>query len=183
MRRESKLIKTSKFLSYVLRHDPSIIGLSLDREGWAKVRELIRCARRRGNELTDELISEVVRQGDKKRFSLSEDGTRIRANYGHSVYMELGMEPSVPPNRLHHGTALRFLPSIRQNGLQSQGREYVHLSGDRLTALKVGQRHGTPVVLEIDSGQMAGDGFEFFLTPGGIWLTRMVPVEYIRFPD
>jgi putative RNA 2'-phosphotransferase len=183
MDKKTHMVRVSKFLSYVLRHDPGRIGLTLDRNGWADVADLLQGACHAGLELTEELIAGVVRHSDKKRFALSDDGLRIRANYGHTVHVELDMEPCAPPDILYHGTATRFLESIRRNGLQPKGRSYVHLSGDRHTAGRVGSRHGKPVILEIEAGKMYAHGFEFILTPGGIWLSRAIPLEYICFPD
>jgi len=178
-----KSVKTSKFLSLVLRHKPEKIGLILDPMGWANVDELIVKANQAGVHLNTELLQQVVEQNDKQRFSLSDDGLRIRANQGHSIPVELGLEPVEPPELLFHGTAARFLTSIQKQGLLSKGRNHVHLSPDEQTAIKVGKRHGKPVVLVIKVGQMLEDGHRFFLSANGVWLTERVPVVYIIFPD
>jgi putative RNA 2'-phosphotransferase len=177
------LDSTSKFLSYVLRHQPGAIGLNLDDEGWAELSELIELANARGHELSSELIKEVVATNDKKRFSLSDDGSKIRASQGHSVIIELGLPAVKPPEVLYHGTATRFLESIREKGLISGSRQHVHLSAERGTAPDVGRRHGKPTVLIVKSFEMHVAGKEFFLSENGVWLTRFVPVEFLLFED
>lgn len=180
---DADLVHASKFLSYVLRHKPEAIGLRLDDEGWADVDELIANAARNGERLTREVIGHVVAQNEKKRFALSDDGTRIRAVQGHSIAVDLRLEPVAPPERLFHGTATRFLDSIRQQGLRGGARQHVHLSADHDTAVAVGQRHGKPVVLEIDAARMAAAGHAFYRSENGVWLTGAVPVEFITFPQ
>lgn len=172
-------IRISKFLSYVLRHNPSTIGLHLNKEGWASVDELISCAARNRRHLTLEELKEVVTTDDKKRFSISRDGRRIRANYGHSIYIELSLKPVTPPPVLYHGTAEQAVPSILKDGLRPLGRRYVHLSPDFETAINVGKRHGEPVVFQIDTGSMDKDGFKFYCPVYEIWLADCVPVGYL----
>ena len=177
------LVKASKFLSLVLRHKPEQIGLTLDREGWAGVDELIERARADGMLLTREIIAEVARTSDKQRFALDETGGRIRANQGHSVEVDLGLEPIAPPAVLFHGTAIASVASIRKKGLHAAQRQHVHLSPDEATAIRVGQRHGRPVVLRIDAAGMHGAGLAFFRSTNGVWLTDSVPTEFIDFPN
>lgn len=172
-------VSISKFLSLVLRHKPEEIGLVLDQNGWASVEELIALAQARGTKLSRGQIESIVENSDKKRFALSADGSKIRANQGHSVDIALGLEPQTPPQRLYHGTATRFLESIRATGLHSASRQHVHLSTDQATAEKVGTRHGKPVILAVDSGQMARDGHLFYLSENGVWLTDSVPAKYL----
>lgn len=169
----------SKFLSLVLRHEPQAIGLTLDANGWADVGELIAKAAKAGKHYTPELIAEIVATSDKKRFTLSEDGTRIRAAQGHSVEVDLGLAPVEPPVVLYHGTASRSVASIRAEGLRPGSRQQVHLSPDKETARKVGMRHGAPVVLVIQSGRMHANGIAFFRADNGVWLTDHVPPDYI----
>ena len=169
---------TSRFLSYVLRHRPDAIGLELDAEGWANIGELIVKA---DVPLTRELLLEIVRTNDKKRFAISNDGRSIRASQGHSVEVDLGLEPRQPPDVLFHGTAIRFLDSIKAKGLLPKNRQYVHLSSDRETAVKVGQRHGKPIVLRIKALEVCGQGGQFFLSQNGVWLTEKVSPRYIQF--
>jgi putative RNA 2'-phosphotransferase len=176
---ESRLVRTSKLLSYLLRHRPESIGLQLDAAGWADIDELIRCANAHGKQLSRELIEEAVATNSKNRFALSADRTRVRANQGHSIPVDLGLAPVAPPDHLYHGTATRFLDSIMSTGLHSRSRQHVHLSGDRETAVKVGQRHGKPVVLLVAAGAMATAGHLFYLSANQVWLTTEVPAEYL----
>lgn len=176
----AQLIKQSKFMSMVLRHKPESIGLVLDEAGWVDVNELIEKANVHGRCLTVALIQEIVRCNDKQRFSISEDGARIRANQGHSINVDLGLQTKRPPKNLFHGTATRFMGSIRSKGLLPSGRHHVHLSENRDTAKQVGSRHGVPVLLEVAANKMAQDGFVFYLSENGVWLTEKVPMKYIR---
>jgi putative RNA 2'-phosphotransferase len=179
---DKKLVRISNFLSLVLRHKPETIGLSLDRRGWARVDELIAATNRAGVPLDQALLRQVVEQNDKQRFAFSDDGLRIRASQGHSLPVDLGLEPLAPPQFLYHGTATRFLNSIRRHGLIPRGRVHVHLSPDEPTALRVGKRHGKPVVLTVQAGRMHRDGFKFYRSANRVWLTQKVPVEYLMFP-
>ena len=180
MNADNKLVRISKFLSLVLRHKPEHIWLTLDPEGWADVEELIRKSLESRVVLDRPTLREVVEGAEKKRFSFSEDGKRIKANYGHSIPVSLGKESAEPPKTLFHGTAKRFLPSIKNNGLGPGDRQYVHLVEDEKTAVEVGRRHGEPVVLVIRAHEMYEKGYEFFKTASAIWLTKEVPVEYIN---
>ena len=174
------IIETSKFLSYVLRHEPEAIGIVLDREGWADISALIAAAARHGRRLSPALVEEVVAMNAKKRFAISDDGQRIRAVQGHSTEsVAISHSAKPPPEILFHGTAFRFLASIRQQGLVSGSRHHVHLSGDAATATEVGGRHGKPVVLTIQAGAMAREGHEFFQAENGVWLTAAVPIRFI----
>jgi putative RNA 2'-phosphotransferase len=179
---DADLTRISKFLSLVLRHEPGKIGLTLDGQGWAEVDELIACAGRDGRRLDRSLIERVVATNDKKRFALSEDGRKIRASQGHSVAIDLALEPRTPPEVLFHGTATRFLESIRAQGLLAGSRNHVHLSGDEATAVKVGSRHGRAVVLKVRAGEMDRAGVAFYRSDNGVWLTGRVDVGFIEFP-
>jgi putative RNA 2'-phosphotransferase len=173
-------VSISKQLSFVLRHDPGSIGISLDREGWVRVDLLLEALERHGNALDRSELEAIVRQSDKRRFALSADGALIRANQGHSVEVELGYAPLAPPSVLYHGTVARYLPSIRERGLVRGDRHHVHLSATRELAEAVGRRRGSPVVLEVDAGRMAAAGHEFFRSENGVWLTSHVPPEFLR---
>lgn len=177
----SKLLtETSKFLSYVLRHEPQAIGLSLDQEGWADVDALIAAANQHGRQLDRALIEQVVETNEKKRFALSADGGLIRAVQGHSTEsVAISFEERTPPAVLYHGTATRFLDSIREQGLRPGSRHHVHLSEDVATATSVGQRYGKPVVLTVDAARMHAQGFKFYQAQNGVWLTPDVPAEFI----
>lgn len=174
------LVSSSKFLSLVLRHRPDAIGLTLDDAGWADIDELIRLAQGHRS-LNRALIEQVVEANNKQRFAISEDGRRIRANQGHSIGVELGLQPLAPPPRLYHGTATRFVDSIRREGLRKRDRQHVHLSADAATAITVGARHGKPVVLIVDAAEMAAAGHAFFRSENGVWLTDAVPAPFIDF--
>ena len=177
----NRLVETSKFLSFVLRHQPDAIGLVLDSEGWAAIDALIAAAARDGKRLDHALIMEVAATSDKKRFAVSDDGQRIRAVQGHSsTQVAIQYTPVVPPARLYHGTASRFLASIDRQGLIAGSRHHVHLSQDEATAVQVGARHGAPVVLTIRAADMHAQGHAFYQADNGVWLTVHVPLTYIE---
>lgn len=169
------LVRASKFLSLVLRHRPEHIGITLDPAGWVAVDELLAAARRTGFPL-----DRVVAENDKRRFAFSADGASIRASQGHSVGVDLGLAPRTPPDVLFHGTAARFLESIRSEGLKPGSRTHVHLSPDEATARTVGRRHGSPVVLRVEAGAMHRDGHEFLCSENGVWLAQAVPARYLE---
>jgi putative RNA 2'-phosphotransferase len=174
------LQETSKFLSFVLRHKPEAIGLSLDSEGWANIENLIICSRRDNKFLTKEVIYDIAATSDKKRFSISSDGLRIRAVQGHSSkQVSIAYEEKEPPELLYHGTATRFYSSIQEKGLLPMSRQYVHLSMNEITATAVGQRHGKAIVLKIQAHSMFKRGFKFYHAENGVWLTPIVPFEFI----
>jgi putative RNA 2'-phosphotransferase len=179
---DQSLIRTSKFLSLVLRHQPELIGLSLDKHGWADIDELLNAARVSDRHITRELLLRVVQENDKKRFAISEHGTKIRASQGHSINVDLGLQPVEPPDILYHGTVQRFVPSIAENGLRSGSRQHVHLSPDTKTATAVGNRRGRSVILRVLAGQMHRDGYVFYQSENGVWLTDHVLAKYIVFP-
>ena len=166
----------SKFLSLILRHSPETIGLQLDQNGWADVDELIS---KSAVQFTSEELEEVVETNDKQRFAFNADHTKIRASQGHSVDIDLALEPQQPPEFLFHGTVAKFLAGIQKEGLQKMSRRHLHLSHDKQTAEKVGSRRGIPVILNIRSGQMHRDGILFYLSDNGVWLTDHVPAQYI----
>jgi putative RNA 2'-phosphotransferase len=175
-------VRISKFLSLVLRHEPARAGVTPDAAGWVAVDDLLRGCASAGLPISRAELEEVVRSSDKQRFAVSPDGLRIRANQGHSVEVRLDYEPRPPPEILFHGTATRFLASIRAQGLVRGERHHVHLSADVDTALKVGRRHGQPVVLHVRAGEMCRAGREFFVSANGVWLTEHVPAEWLIFP-
>lgn len=170
----------SKFLSFILRHKPESIGLSLDTHGWADIEDLLTKASTKEMNITYDELLYIVQNNDKKRFSISEDGKRIRANQGHSINVYLELKEEVPPKVLYHGTATKFLDSILSSGINKRTRQYVHLSRDAETAVSVGKRHGNPIVLVINSAQMYKDGFKFYLSENLVWLTDNVPTKYIE---
>lgn len=177
---QDKITKFSKFLSLLLRHKPEEIGLTLDENGWADVKDLLERLRKTGKAHSMEDLREVVATNDKKRFSFNEEETKIRANQGHSLQnVDLQMQPQEPPELLFHGTAERFLKSIMATGIEKRSRQHVHLSKDKGTATTVGSRHGKPVVLTIAAKQMYDEGLHFYLSDNGVWLTDFVDVKYI----
>lgn len=175
-----QLSEISKFLSFVLRHQPDAIGIHLDLEGWTDISALIAAAENDGKQLDLELIKTVVNTSDKKRFAISDDGLRIRAVQGHSTEsVDISYIEKLPPEFLYHGTATRFMESIKKDGLLPGSRQYVHLSQDEQTALGVGQRHGKPLVLKIKALLMHEQGFKFFQAENGVWLSLNVPIIFI----
>lgn len=173
------LTKTSKYLSLILRHKPEAAGITLDGHGWADVEELI-AGIRKTRKFDREMLEEIVRTDNKQRYSFNEDRTKIRANQGHSISVDVELSVTRPPQTLWHGTGEKYVASIDQNGLLPKGRLYVHLSADRETAVKVGSRHGRPVIYQVDSAQMAADGLLFYRSVNGVWLTEKVPVRYLK---
>lgn len=170
----------SRLLSRVLRHKPESIGITLDKQGYVPVVELLHALQNSKFPMDRAVLDEVVAKNDKQRFSYSPDGQKIRANQGHSVPIELGLTSQTPPDVLYHGTAIKNLKSIQQTGLTAQTRHHVHLSMDIDTAIKVGKRHGAVVVLKVDSRQMHEDGHKFYVSDNGVWLTDAVPSVYLE---
>lgn len=177
---EKQRNEISKFLSYVLRHEPHAIGLQLDPEGWGQIDSLILGAAKEGHVLDRELIEIIVESSEKKRFALSDDGQKIRAVQGHSTEeVKLQHVEKIPPPMLFHGTATRFLEAILQQGLIAGSRHHVHLSDDIQTAVAVGQRYGKPVTLKVESLRMHQQGYKFYQAENGVWLTDHVPASFI----
>lgn len=174
-------VRISKFLSLVLRHDPSRIGITLDEAGWVDVDVLLAAAAAHGVSLSRDGLRELVASSDKQRFALSADGARIRANQGHSVPVDLQLVPREPPARLYHGTVEAALDGIRAQGLVRRARHHVHLSPDLETATKVGARRGAPVILTVRAADMHAAGHTFYCSANGVWLTEHVPARFIQF--
>jgi putative RNA 2'-phosphotransferase len=170
--------RASKFLSLILRHDPSAVGLELDPHGWVHIDVLLAGMADAGTALTREELERIVADDSKARYHIDND--RIRANQGHSLPVDLGLTPQIPPNVLFHGTAQRFVHSIHERGLLPGQRQHVHLSAERNTAVNVGQRHGKPVVLIVDAARMHADGQSFLLSDNGVWLTATIAPRYLR---
>ena len=173
------IIKISKFLSLILRHKPEKIGLQLDGQGWAVVEELLQKMNEKGMKISQKDLEYVVENNNKKRFAFNADKSKIRASQGHSIPIDLGYKAQMPPAQLYHGTAEKFVSSILKNGIQKRNRQHVHLSADVETAINVGKRHGKPKVLQINAALMQENGFEFFISENGVWLTDFVPSEYL----
>ncbi|WP_420034573.1 RNA 2'-phosphotransferase [Streptomyces sp. cg28] len=176
---EQRTVKVSKYLSKHLRHQPERLGLAPDEAGWVEIDDLLAATAAHRFRITRAELDHVVATNDKRRFTI--DGTRIRANQGHTIDVDLGLAPAEPPAYLYHGTVARFLDAIRAEGLRPMDRHDVHLSADRETATRVGARRGRPVVLPVDAGAMHRDGHVFRLSANGVWLTAAVPPRYLRF--
>jgi len=172
-------ITLSKFLSLILRHKPETVGIKLDEHGWANVDELIKKMSKE-KYITKDILEYIVEHDSKQRYSFNEDKTLIRANQGHSINVDVELEEKEPPEILYHGTAESFVESIMNEGLKKGKRLYVHLSKDIVTARKVGIRHGVPVIFEVKAKEMFNDGYKFFISANGVWLTDHVPKKYLQ---
>ena len=177
---DSRLIKISRYLSKHLRHSPERIGIQLAPGGWVPVRKLLAACRKYNFAIQLAELKEVVAQNDKQRFSFDETGTLIRANQGHSVEIDLQLEPAVPPDILYHGTGSGAVDSIFQQGISKMSRHHVHLSIDIQTAEKVGARHGIPAVFTVDAAAMQRDGHTFYCSENNVWLVDFVPPDYVK---
>ncbi len=178
-----RAVTVSKFLSKYLRHAPAELGLMLQPGGWVEIAELLEACETHGFPVTVEELDEVVAGSDKQRFAFDSTGTRIRANQGHSVEVDLQLEPTSPPTVLYHGTPAQSVEAILATGLSKMRRHHVHLSVDIATAQKVGGRRGKPVILLVDSAGMARDGHTFYVSANGVWLVDEVPARYLTVSD
>lgn len=177
---EKDTTRISKLMSLVLRHQPQVIGLSLDENGWANTTELLEKMNQHSTSITLAILQHVVATNNKKRFAFNEDGSKIRASQGHSIEVELNLLPQVPPPILYHGTAEKNVSSILVTGLEKRTRNHVHLSSDVPTAITVGKRHGKPAVFEIAAEKMHEKGFLFYCSANKVWLTNHVPANYLQ---
>lgn len=181
----NKLTKLGKFISLILRHNPKIIGIELDKNGWADVNELINGINQSGNNeekrINFEILEEIVKNNNKKRYEFNEDFSKIRACQGHSIDIDLELTEVKPPKVLYHGTAERFLPQIRKEGIKKITRQFVHLSETKETAYDVGKRHGKPFIIKVLAGKMHEEGNKFFISKNGVWLTDNIEVKYLEF--
>lgn len=170
----------SKFLSLILRHDPGCIGLLLDTSGYAIISELLERLKVKNICITYDDLLTIVKEDSKQRYKIREDGLAIRANQGHSIDVDLGLQGCIPPNILYHGTASKFVDAICAKGLVPGTRQYVHLSEEYKTAITVGKRHGIPVVFTVYTGKMQHDGHAFYKSENNVWLVKYVPIEYLE---
>lgn len=179
---ERRLERLSKFISMILRHKPQVIGITLDEHGWADVDELIKGINETGEEIefSKDTLETIVKTDKKQRYSFSQDKTLIRANQGHSIPVDVELEKKEPPKVLYHGTGVKSVKAIQEQGLLPMERLYVHLSIDVKTATNVGKRHGTPVIFQVNTEQMQKDGYDFFQSVNGVWLTKEVPAKYLE---
>jgi putative RNA 2'-phosphotransferase len=173
------LTAISKYMSLILRHKPETIGISLDEHGWVDVDELI-MGIAKTHEFNMDILEEIVYSDNKQRYSFNEDKTLIRANQGHSIPVDVELDEMEPPIELWHGTGAKYVDSIDTQGLIPKSRLYVHLSEDIDTAVKVGMRHGKPILYVVKASDMYSDGYKFYLSKNGVWLTRQVPVKYLE---
>lgn len=170
----------SKYMSLILRHKPDVIGIELDEHGWANVNDLISGIEKDNHGFNFELLEEIVRSDSKQRYSFNDDKSLIRANQGHSINVDVELKEKEPPEYLYHGTGEKYVKSINQDGLIPKSRLYVHLSKDIKTAENVGKRHGKEIIYRINSGRMYRNGYKFYLSENGIWLTKEAPVKYLE---
>jgi putative RNA 2'-phosphotransferase len=175
-----RLIKISKYLSKHLRHQPDSIGIQIAAGGWVPVDELLDACRKHNFPVQLAELKQVVAQNDKQRFSFDKTGALIRANQGHSVEIDLQLEPAVPPDILYHGTGSGAVESILKEGISKMSRHHVHLSIDIQTARKVGARHGIPAIFIVDAAAMHGDSYTFYCSKNGVWLVDFVPPNYLK---
>lgn len=180
MKQSEQDIALGRFLSLVLRHNPAAAFIRLDPHGWADVDALLAGCARAGKRIDRDTLARIVRENNKQRYCFNEDQTKIRANQGHSIAVDVELRQALPPALLYHGTTLRFLAEMQKNGITRQNRQHVHLSADRATARQVGGRHGSPVVLPIDAAAMERDGLPFWISENGVWLCERVPWKYVR---
>lgn len=173
-------VKMGKYISLILRHKPEIINLKIDEHGWANVDELLKGINDSGRYISKEMLNMIVETNDKKRYQYNNDHTKIRANQGHSIRVDVELHEKVPPDVLYHGTAQEYLDKIRKSGIRKMNRLYVHLSKDMETAMRVGKRHGQPIVLIINTKAMINDGYKFYYSNNGVWLCDNIAYSYIE---
>lgn len=176
--KEEKKKNIGKFLSLVLRHSPDTIGIELDANGWADTKELIAKCAKKGKHFTMDELEEIVATNEKKRYAFNEDKSKIRANQGHSIDVDLSLSPAQPPEFLYHGTADRFCQLIGKEGIKKMNRQHVHLSAHKQTATTVGSRHGRPYIITVLAGKMYADGIAFYQSDNGVWLTDYIDPKY-----
>lgn len=174
------LTNLSRYMSLILRHKPEVIGITLDEHGWASVNDLICGIEKNNPGFNMDILEQIVRTDSKQRYSFNDDKSLIRANQGHSVNVDVELKEKEPPEYLYHGTGEKYVKSINQDGLIPKSRLYVHLSKDIKTAENVGKRHGKEIIYRINSGRMYRNGYKFYLSENGIWLTKEAPVKYLE---
>ena len=170
-----KDVRIGKTMSYLLRHNPE--DLFMDDNGWVSVDALIDKLN-----ITPIILDRIVLNNNKKRYAYNEDKTLIRASQGHSVKVDVELKEKIPPVVLYHGTSPKFIPSILKTGLNKMNRQHVHMSYDLDTAMDVGARHSknNPEIIIIDCKSMVKDGYKFYLSDNGVWLTDNIPPKYLK---
>lgn len=174
------LVKMGKYLSLILRHKPELIYLKIDEHGWVEVDQLLKGINDSGRYISKEMLDIIVNTNNKKRYQYNDDQTKIRANQGHSIKVDVELQEKVPPDILYHGTAQKYLDKIKKSGIRKMNRLYVHLSKDIQTAINVGKRHGQPIVLVIDTKKMLRDGYKFYYSYNGVWLCDDIAYSYVE---
>ena len=171
--------EVSKYISLILRHKPEVVGLKLDAHGWVNVDQLIEGVSRKYM-INQSILEEIVETDNKQRYSFNADKTKIRANQGHSSLIAFTNFLPVPCQSTSGGLHSSNSTSTLTEGLIPKSRLYVHLSKDPETARQVGARHGELVLYVVSAGQMFRDGYKFYLSKNGVWLTKEVPVKYLE---
>lgn len=179
MKQSKNDINLGRCISFILRHRPEDFNIKLDSHGWADVNELISNMNIKGHKIDRQTLDRIVRENNKQRYTYNQDGTKIRANQGHSIKVDVELSETVPPQKLYHGTAKATLDAIREKGIMKMTRNHVHLSSDIETAFTVGKRHGNPVVLVIDTAKMYADGIKFYISENKVWLCDYVAFDYV----
>lgn len=169
----------SKYIALILRHRPDVVGITLDEHGWANVSDLLNGINKT-QIITIKMLEKIVEEDSKQRYSFNREKTLIRANQGHSVKVDVELKECMPPDILYHGTGVKYCSSINKQGLISKSRLYVHLSKDIETATNVGSRHGESFIYKVRAKDMYNDGYKFFLSQNGVWLTKEVPICYLE---
>ena len=176
--------KISKRLSWLLRHCQEPLYID-PQGGWAPVETILQALSKKNRTVDRQMLETIVATDEKGRYSFDASGDRIRANQGHSIPgVIIEMEKPVPPEYLYHGTAGDFLPSIMEKGLLPMSRQYVHISPDYETAVRVGTRHGRnhggTAILEFAAGDFVRDGHDLWISANGIWQAKIVPPQYLQ---
>jgi putative RNA 2'-phosphotransferase len=175
----SALTHTSKFISLILRHNPSVVGVTLDQGGWIEVEKLLAAMNAHGHKVDIDTLNAIVASDRKGRYTVK-DG-KIRANQGHSIEVELDLAEATPTGQLYHGTSRNIIPTLMAEGLKKMQRHHVHLSGDVATATNVAKRRGKEyTVLSVDTTAMMRDGHKFYRSENGVWLAEHVPPQYLK---
>lgn len=177
-RKNQQEVRISKFMAKVLRHKPELIGLQVDKNGWADVEELLTKAEKPG--FDRDMLERIVALDEKGRYEFDAEGRRIRACQGHSIQVDAGWIHQPAPAVLYHGSAVQSEEAIDREGLKPMSRLLVHLSKDAATARSVGSRHGRPVIYAVDARKMEEDGYSFYQAHNGVWLTEAVPPRYLK---
>ena len=175
-------IKLGKEITYALRHAPWEYELEMDDKGFVDIEQLLSAINEENkySKIIDKFdIIKVMEVSNKKRLEII--GERIRAMYGHSFPMQIKYEEETPPAMLYHGTAKRFLNSIKKEGLKPTSRQYVHLSEDIETAKMVGKRRDSdPVILYIDTVEAIKAGVKFYKANDKVWLCKELLPQFIK---